>query len=664
VRLVASCLSIPKQAYFIVASFLILLALSQVRMETTQTTTLTRVEARPELRLPEAIADNETLELSPFVHIGAPAWVFSARHPPGGIWIRSANHPRAFRIIQPSKYDAEVRWRLLEDGASARPWIQLALVSDAETKAHGRLVFQCRAPLVPMRTGALLFMAAMALAFIPRSYARFKQLARLRYELALGAVLIVSLVRLWNWPVTMSDETYIYYQAKGVLERQNWAITGFNYPHLIPYLQTLVTIAHGIARASQGLAYHDPYTNLLYFDGSPLPPRLFTEAFYPNLFLETAIPWVRRVMALLAIGIVFMAYRIGERLIGKRAGLLAALACASQPLLMRAEIFPNIGIVFFALLTVYNLMLGTRSYPRLIVVGFLVGVTFAFKFNPCLLPVFFLIVFLDWKRLSMHAVIIGSIAVALGFWFCYPSLPVAFRYFMKDVAYEAFHYFQAGHRRFETDSPLRAALDGVFCRRPFYGNYVVIAFALLGIAEIVRRARLLGFRTLCILGASFGLYSFFTYRIFVQFGRNWGVPWALLCIMAGLGAESVLSMRLPRLTFGNRILRLFLISVFVAGTAQVAHMMLEYDERGRWKAREDAIAWIDRNAPLGARVALVEPHDAVLFGRLPDQARFRVRRFTSKSEALQNGFDYILSSVEPVNVLHTKTNFVVSFDST
>jgi hypothetical protein len=59
-------------------------------------------------------------------------------------------------------------------------------------------------------------------------------------------------------------------------------------------------------------------------------------------------------------------------------------------------------------------------------------------------------------------------------------------------------------------------------------------------------------------------------------------------------------------------------------------------------AREQTIAWLDSQLPLGSRIAMVEPFFVQVTGTLPDQRRFRVRLFGGFPD--EAPFDYVVIS--------------------
>jgi hypothetical protein len=114
---------------------------------------------------------------------------------------------------------------------------------------------------------------------------------------------------------------------------------------------------------------------------------------------------------------------------------------------------------------------------------------------------------------------------------------------------------------------------------------------------------------------------------------------ALLGVLAGLGSDAVLTRLGDR-----RAARALAAAALAAGVGSVgaSWWWLEARYLAEPTARRQAIEWVERTAPLGASVKLLEGHFARLEGRLPDRARFRVRH----GELGPHRFDYYIVAGE------------------
>jgi hypothetical protein len=117
--------------------------------------------------------------------------------------------------------------------------------------------------------------------------------------------------------------------------------------------------------------------------------------------------------------------------------------------------------------------------------------------------------------------------------------------------------------------------------------------------------------------------SLFMLGQFLQFGRNYAIPVAYACILAGIGGDALLGW------IGRRWGRVAAIAAGVlvaAAPLQVIGKALTEERSLGPSARSQAIEWLDGHAKLGDRVIMVETSLDELEGLQPDRARFQVRR--------------------------------------
>jgi hypothetical protein len=555
---------------------------------------------------------------------------------PARLYYRSAHRRRSFLIRHARPADSDfLRWQPIDaDVYAARRFVQFVAVAHepSQVASDGMFIdveFDRRSRLIPWIVVGAIMLAAVGFGWSQiNEFLRRNYLAIMAWTLASAVVLC-----LWDGRQVQGDETYVFELARSVLDRQDYRIAGFNYPHPLVYFQVLATALFGVLRATFGLAYHDPYSNQLLFDGEPLPRRLFAPEFFPNLFYVTALPWIRRCLALIPALSVLAAFRIVRRVATPRAGLFAAMALAVQPLLMRTEILPNTTSVLLVLLGIELMLSSTAGYRALMTVGLIAGLSLGFKYNPTLPLVATGILWFDWPWARRgRATIVVLASIACGFLACYPTLFSSLRAFMTQVAYEAHHYGNAGHPHFEVDSVLPSVLHGAYFWSRLAGNYVVLALLAIGILSLALRAARGERRVAFVLFSTLIVSYALMYRQFVQFGRNFAIPLAVGCLFAGVGAEALLG--LIERHSGRWRLSAWAALILAGAILSVGVRWRIYQRAGRLipTAREQAIAWVDRNVEIGSRVALIEPLVARIQGILPDQARFRVRCFDALPE--------------------------------
>jgi hypothetical protein len=590
---------------------------------------LRRVEspAGDEPAHPTAAFQKRALLLSPFIDLGGSSQLAVAAIEGASaerVYVRSAHRQRSFLIPVPSP--EPLRWFALDlRPKGVRRHVQLAvLAEDASGSVHLRLAVRRRAGWWPWPLG----LAALLLLW-PRLYARRSSVwLALRPRLApLGAVAIAAAVVLITTAGPLpyavhSDEIFTVEMAERLLETGDLRLGSFKYPHLQGYLQAVGPMAYTLARCGFGrLAYHDPYTNRLYYDGQPVArERLFQPGLAARLAPE-AIPTIRRGYACLFGVLVLLAYALAARVRSPRAGLIAALAVAVQPALRDSGMLPNMPGALLALAAGLLFLRLPPTTGSAVIKGLIAGLLLAWKLNPTfgvLLVALILVESPEGSRVSRTLLAVAVMPV--GFWLAYPDLPWAIPRLVADIARDAYNYSSAFHPNFATDDPLAAALYQVHVRPDSAGNVALALLALVGAAVVALR---FSWRHKWVLLWPVIAGSAFMLQQFLQFGRGYSMPLAYACLVTGIGGDALLSWA------GRRWGRLASVGagvLIVAAALQVLVQAFAEERRLRPTARSQAIAWIDEHAPLGARVILVESPLDELEGRQPDRARLQVRR--------------------------------------
>jgi hypothetical protein len=198
----------------------------------------------------------------------------------------------------------------------------------------------------------------------------------------------------------------------------------------------------------------------------------------------------------------------------------------------------------------------------------------------------------------------------------YPNLPWQLRHLTATVAFEAQHYGWSGHRHFVVDNPFPWFVGyetGLLGRYP--GNLVLVPLALVGGAWLARRREVAG---AWVLVAPIVLVGAMACHQMVQFGRSFAVPVALICVLAGIGAEWLIRhVALRWRPWAGGLLTAALV-------VSLGSVVVETWPSRKVTAREGAIQWVNSHAPLGATIVLCEPRQGELQGLVPDPARFRI----------------------------------------
>ena len=562
------------------------------------------------------------------------------------LYVRSAHRSRSFRITRPAGSDEDfLHWRPVPDGPfRVRRFVQFA-ASTSRSESERSFAIELR---FAHRSEKWFFaaLAGLALAVLilngtwVRSRSRFagRWVFRHRASLLVVSVALAATASMWNTGVD-GDEGFTVGSARKVMTTGTLAIKSFTYPHLPAYLQVGATMLHGVLRSARGIAYHDPFSNQLYFDGRRVrsrPQSVFNPSGYPIIIFDTALPWIRRGYAVLGAFLILAVFMLARHVGNDRAAVLAALSVAVQPLLMRPQILPNVFGAALAITTVYVLLTRPSTAGWTFLKGCMAGVLTAWKYNPTFAPLLIGFVLLDcepskrWNR-----VLAGIAGLPVGFLAVYPSLPWYFREFLADTSIAAHYYAWGGHRFFTADAPWGAILHGAFIRRQIPGSYVVVMLAVLGTLWLLLQCRepTARTKTWVLLFPAIAM-TWFLQAQMVQFGRNYTIPLAFVCVLSGLGGDVVL-----RAASFNRVLRWFATATILIALGNLVFLQWRRLEP-YWNeptARQLALSWVNQTAELGASVKLVEDVQR-LEGVLPDQARFRVRWHAASGKH----FDYIV----------------------
>jgi hypothetical protein len=587
--------------------------------------------------------DGPGVFVSDFVDVGRPT-VMEAEAGDIPLFFRTAHHTRSFRISSPWGKDREViNWRRVpKKPFEIRRFVQFA-AQVPRPKGEGQALIELRWKQRPSVLLWFLIVSGLGVAWLKRHNVKRGSREAFfwvrRHAAPIGAVLLalIATALLWNTEIHL-DELVTVSMARRVLISKELILSKFIYPHILTYLQVLGTVAYGIISSISGIFYHDPYSNQLYYDGRLVDLILFHPENYPSSMLYAALPWIRRGYAVTSALMIMLAYVVARRAGSTRSGFFAAMAVAVQPLLMKAQILPNAPGATLALGAACAFLIAPATFGWTLVKGCFAGALIAWKFNPSFGVVLVGLVLLEGPastRLSRLAV--ALVGVPLGFLVVYPSTPWHLAEFMNYLAREAHHYAWGGHWRAEVDAPIAAVLQGIFIRPQLPGNYLVLVLALIGATALLRRWSQKDTRSASwVLLATPILATWFLWGQMVQIGRNYTIPLVFMCVLSGLGSDKVIGLA-DRHRRGRRVLATaLLIGLGSIGVQWWWGIRLDLNEP---TARQKAIAWVNENAPLGARITVVEDSGR-LQGVAPDRSRFRVREVQSKKG--QKRSDYLI----------------------
>lgn len=610
-------------------------------------------------RFPHPVVQLQAMEpslvgawVSDFTDLGLSTNVLAVELTSSRGYVRSATHVRSFRITKPAPSDADfVTWKTVIPATSmeARRYLQLAVAGNAPPAAPPLVRVKCTSRGWSRVSWVLLFLAALLAAWPSVLHSLRGRAPRPLWSLlvpgALGALLLGT-VWAHNW--VDADEGFLVGTTRAVVQG-HYALHEFNYPHLLAYSNAVVASGYGLYRATSGqVAYHDPYTNQLFFDGVGFGRKdLFTADDFPTLFFEESLRVVRKSYAIIALLAAAGVWCLSKRVAGPGAATWASVCFLVQPLVafQASAMLPNLAAAAIALLGVAVLTNPLATGFRALGAGVLAGLALSFKYNPVVAVVVLAVAWADrparTRWASVGLVVAG---VALGFLLGCPSVLMYPRDFVADVAAEAYHYAFLGHQYFEADDPWGVVLHGLHLRSGYWGNYVVATLAGLGFVRVAREAAGGAWRQAWILLGPPLLSLGFLLPQFVQFARNYTAFVAFVCVLAGLGADWVLSLASRVRGVSRGVSTLVLGGLLAAAILSVAPHLWRDPWREGPSAREQAIAWVNASAPLGARVLLIEPLIGSLQGVTIDPARFKVRRLSDEADLAGHEADFIVAS--------------------
>jgi hypothetical protein len=610
-------------------------------------------------RFPHPVVQLQALEppllgawVSDFTDLGLSTSVLAAELTSSRGYARSATNVRSFRIAKPAPSDADfVTWKAIVPGTTmeARRYLQLAIAGNAPPAAPPLVRVQCSSRGWSRVSWLLLFLAALLATWPSVQHSLRGRAPRPLWSLlvpgALGAVLLGT-VWAHNW--VDADEGFLVGTTRAVVQG-HYALHEFNYPHLLAYSNAVVASGYGLYRATSGqVAYHDPHTNQLFFDGVGFGRKdLFTADDFPTLFFEESLRVVRKSYAIIALLAAAGVWWLSRRVAGPAAATWASVCFLVQPLVafQASAILPNLAAAAVALLGIAVLTHPLTGGFRTLGVGVLAGLALSFKYNPVVAVVAVAVAWADRPaRTRLASVGLVVAGVALGFLLGCPSVLVYPRDFVADVAAEAYHYGFLGHQYFEADDPWGVVLHGLHLRSGYWGNYLVATLAGIGFVRVAREAAGGAWRRAWILLGPPLLSLGFLLPQFVQFARNYTAFVAFACVLAGLGADWVLLLAGRVRGVSSRVTTLALGGLLVAAIFSVAPHLWRDPWREGPSAREQAIAWVNASAPLGSRVLLIEPLIGSLQGVTIDSARFKVRRLGDEAGLVGQEADFIVAS--------------------
>lgn len=459
-------------------------------------------------------------------------------------------------------------------------------------------------------------------------------LGRAEKWLLAGIALLALSLRIWGIGTGLP---YLYHpdEAGKVCIAQRMLKTGdlnphyFRKPGLFIYLNALAYVPYYLTGRLLGI-FQQP---------NDVP--------YPNVIamavgktsMSTTFLLGRVLSACFGVGAVAMVYLAGRQLAKKGpTGLLAALMMAISPasVLNSRHIHPDAQVVFFIVL---SLWLSLRLLERgkawdYVLAGLAAGLAASSKYNGALVLIAIYAAHhlrCGWKGLTGGKLYLALGSSAVAFIATNPFALLNLREVLGAVIWEARHY-ATGHLGMEGNT-LRFYLtwlcefEGPLCllavcqiirgtrlrskQHLLLSSFPVIYFAIVN-SLIVRNVRTL----LPILPFLFLLASGLLVNLFERAGslrrkmRNWSV--------LGLAASTVLCLSWP-----------------LAQTVKNNIALSTVD------SRTTSVAWIDRNLPEGARIAMES------FAAYVDPERFSVQAFNklnnhSPGWYVANGFDYLI----------------------
>lgn len=458
-----------------------------------------------------------------------------------------------------------------------------------------------------------------------------ERISRLAVALILGSMcLLAFVVRMlgigFGLPASVhADEFRIVDRVIEMINTGSLNPAWFNYGSLSFYLQgTAYLLVYGVGRAC-GI-----YTD---FDSVPISTIYMTG---------------RSLTVIMSVATILATYLAGRRLVGPRAGLLAALFITVSPLHLVHSYYITVDspmtfwitLSFLASLSIYQAK--ARKPWSYVLNGVFIGLAISTKYNAVWAIVPMLVAHILNSRsldrpIRDRCLKIGLACVPLAFLISAPYSLLDVRNFARSVRYERLHYSQ-GHEFAESK----------YTSHLYYAHALIRGFggvqtALAGMGAILLWQRQ---RRMIYLLCCFPLvYYLFVGSYRVRFDRNVICLIPFLSILAGCGLAWTLSLLLQ--LRGARFSRLvnpcagLLMLVTMIGVAfQARSAMAELIEMTLPDTRGQAQLWIEANLPVGSHIA----RDG--YTPTPSKKLFQITRFGHSKlwMATPGDYDYLITS--------------------
>ncbi len=373
----------------------------------------------------------------------------------------------------------------------------------------------------------------------------------------------------------------------------------FNYPSFLFYFISALVLAY--------YALHFvPFALGNLFEGRIPSPSAFREAFQAND--ATLYLLARTSIAVFGILTVVLVYFLAKRLrFSKNAALFSALGVALMPLhvIESHYIKQEVPMTFFMLLAFFLAVRGEDSSRRRAstFAALAAGAAASVKYNGILaltvLPALFrregrfrLSSFFGWP-------VIRAVLIAVGtFLLITPFAVLDSGQFVKDVGFELFHVAEMGHHAFDLNGEgivFHRFLYQILAAYPFSLGIPLYLLSLAGLGCAIGR-REPGFLWILFFALPYFLLTASMKVVFLRYSLPVAV---ILCMAAGYGISALGEGAPGRI--GKWAVRAAAVLVVVY-TASFTWTIVRHMPRGN-TTLDDALSWLDRNAPPGSRVA-------------------------------------------------------------
>jgi len=351
--------------------------------------------------------------------------------------------------------------------------------------------------------------------------------------------------------------------------------------------------------------------------------------------------WVRTFWALLGTLTVLVSYLVGKRCYNQRVGVVAALLVAVSPThatLLFHGVSLDIPMLFLLLLSVY---FGYRAFlfghrRDYLSAGLLVGLASSSKYTGLvgLVPLAMAVIFSRGRKEHLHGMLIGLVAIGLGFVLGTPFAVLSPKEFGSQFAAEFAHY-SGGHAGAEGDSWL------------WYIEYLLIdsegPMVILALAGMLWGLCSRDKRNLLIASCPVAYY-FAMSRFEVHFARTAAPFVPFLALLAARAIDDTFeswarhwSKFLPfkNLAYGLAVL---LVTIFpIYKTVATDSLLSQVD------VRTLARKWIEENVPLGSKIAF-EAYSPTLVDLSYELAYFPAAIEHDPQWYLAERFDFLVAS--------------------